>query len=139
MERDPWLFGRPLSDDWYECLPLSELVESRGRSVIVEGQSVALFLVDGDVLAVAGSCPHAGAPLDRGWLEDGTIVVCPLHWWKFRLTTGECLTDSRQSISTYLARVDVDGNVWVKKQDEQIPLHHEDNDESSGEIEFGND
>lgn len=139
MDRDPWLFGRPLTDNWFECLPLSELTEGQGCSVIVNGRSIALFLVDGTVLAVAGSCPHAGAPLNRGWIEDGSVVVCPLHWWKFRLTTGECLTDSRQSISTFLARVDVDGIVWVKKQDEQFHLNHEDNDGSSGHHDSGND
>jgi len=33
-------------------------------------------------------CPHAGGPLDRGYIDSSGHIVCPLHAYKFSLQTG---------------------------------------------------
>jgi UDP-MurNAc hydroxylase len=33
-------------------------------------------------------CPHQGADLAEGWVEEGRYVVCPRHRWQFDLQNG---------------------------------------------------
>lgn len=37
--------------------------------------------------AVNGLCPHRGAPLAEGTIQDGKLL-CPWHAWEFDLQTG---------------------------------------------------
>ena len=61
------------------------------RSVTVNNHGdVALCNVDGEILALQDTCPHAGGPLGEGTLE-GDIVQCPWHGWTFNVRTGQCL------------------------------------------------
>jgi nitrite reductase (NADH) small subunit len=65
----------------------SDLPAGIGRIVAVEGRVLALFDVDGQVYAVANTCPHRGGPLGEGVLR-GTVVTCPWHGWQFDVCTG---------------------------------------------------
>jgi len=69
---------------------LSALREGQGITIFAAGRNVALFKIDGEVLALDGVCPHKGAPLGLGWCEDG-VVACPMHGWRFDIRTGDCL------------------------------------------------
>ncbi|MDD9821218.1 MAG: Rieske 2Fe-2S domain-containing protein [Nitrospira sp.] len=70
---------------------ISEIEPGTCRSFEVEGQcDVALCNVDGEILALQDTCPHAGGPLGEGTLE-GNIVQCPWHGWAFDVRTGQCL------------------------------------------------
>lgn len=53
---------------------------------------IALFNVEGEVFAVEDCCPHAGAPLNQGFVEKGR-VICPYHGWSFPLAEDEPLCD----------------------------------------------
>ncbi|WP_434390466.1 Rieske 2Fe-2S domain-containing protein [Melittangium boletus] len=33
-------------------------------------------------------CPHQGADLKEGWIEEGRYLVCPRHRWRFDLQAG---------------------------------------------------
>jgi len=75
----------------YELCDLSELPEGTCKSFKVEGRGVALFNVDGTLYATQDFCRHKGGSLGKGELQ-GSIVVCPLHGWRFDVITGDCLT-----------------------------------------------
>ncbi len=49
-----------------------------GKTVSVNGQSVALFNMHGSHHAIANTCPHEDGPLGEGAL-CGRIVSCPVH------------------------------------------------------------
>lgn len=56
-------------------------------------------------------CPHNRGPLDQGWVRgDGpdSVVVCPWHWYRFDLETGECDTSPQHVLGVYPV-VEVDG------------------------------
>ena len=53
----------------------------------VDGVSVCLARLHGELLAVDNWCPHRQGPLGQGWIE-GDAVVCPWHSWAFNLKTG---------------------------------------------------
>ena len=71
--------------------PASLVGGGASRCFVVGGRRVAVFRSETGWVAVDDECPHAGAPLSDGWLEDG-CVVCPWHGARFDAATGEALT-----------------------------------------------
>ncbi len=54
----------------------------------MENQTLALSYDGKTFFAISGLCNHEGGPLGEGRIE-GDYVVCPWHYWKFHLKTGE--------------------------------------------------
>ncbi len=52
--------------------------------------AVAVFDLDGELRAVDDRCLHRGGSLSAGHVRDG-VVMCPEHWWRYDLRTGERL------------------------------------------------
>jgi nitrite reductase (NADH) small subunit len=93
-----------------ELCPLSAIPAGEGRNIEALGQNIAIFHTrSGAVFAVQAECPHRGGPLADG-LVGGTTLICPLHSWKFDLTTGEALLGDC-GIKTFPVRVDETGRV----------------------------
>lgn len=60
----------------------------------VNGTTLAIFKYDGEFFAIQNTCPHQGASLHLGDIEDfdGTLCVsCPRHKWPFSLEDGDCM------------------------------------------------
>lgn len=67
---------------------LKDLPEEAGKVVEVEGYTLAVFRIDGQVHVIDNACPHRLGPLGEGEL-DGNVVECPWHGWRFDVRTGE--------------------------------------------------
>lgn len=108
--------------------PLGDLPPGTRRIVTVDGRSIGVFNVNGELYAIRNVCPHKGAPLCRGRLRphivgdqpgdfvferDGELIKCPWHQWEFDLHTGWSLYAPRLRVRTYPVTV----------EDEQIILH----------------
>jgi nitrite reductase [NAD(P)H] small subunit len=92
--------------------PISAVPPGEGRSFSAFGEKVSVFRTrTGQVYAVQAECPHRGGPLADG-LIGGTTVICPLHSWKFDLTTGNALFGDC-GLKTYPARIDEAGQIVV--------------------------
>jgi nitrite reductase (NADH) small subunit len=90
--------------------PLSEIPPGEGRNFSAFGEKIAVFHTrTGAVYAVQAACPHKAGPLADG-LVGGSTLICPLHGWKFDLTTGAPLM-GECGLKTFPARVDEDGVV----------------------------
>ena len=72
---------------WTDVAAAEEMPEGARRLVRREGDSIALFHLQGAYYAIEDSCPHAGGSLVVGRL-DGTTVTCPAHGLRFDLATG---------------------------------------------------
>ena len=80
---------------------VGQLVPERGVAVLVAGQQVALFLVEGEsgsfVHAVGHRDPFSGANVMArglvGSVGDRDTIASPMYKHVFDLATGECLTD----------------------------------------------
>lgn len=86
-----------------------------GGVVRVEGpEPIAVFNVEGELLAVGDTCTHEEASLSEGWRE-GTVIECPYHMARFCLRTGKplCLP-ATEALPTYKVVV-ADGVVWVER------------------------
>lgn len=91
---------------------LDELSECGGIQRRVSNREVALFRLDGEIQAIDGECPHMGAFLGEGLVEDGH-VYCPMHGWGFNIRTGECSTSPNAKTTCFEVK-ELDGGIWVR-------------------------
>ncbi len=91
---------------------VGELSDGELVEAIVDGEPVVVSRADGELHAVAATCPHAGGPLGDGDL-DGSTLTCPMHGWGFDVRTGACMVDSDKPLATYEVRVE-SGQIWVR-------------------------
>ena len=84
-----------------------------GRLLVeVEGRSIGIFNVDGELYALRNRCPHQGGPLCTGrvsrslvshtpgeyiWGEGTPTLRCPWHNWEFDLRTGRSWFDPERT------------------------------------------
>jgi nitrite reductase/ring-hydroxylating ferredoxin subunit len=94
------------------AIAVADLPPGSAAEVVVGGQPVALFNVQGTFHALAGRCPHRGGPLGQGFL-DGSQVSCPWHNYTFEVTTGENVVSADLRVARYEVKVE-DGRVFVK-------------------------
>ena len=101
------------TNGWVKAAERSALGEGDVIGVIVNGQELALYDIEGQVFATDDICTHAYAKLSDGWFDKGEIE-CPLHAGRFDARTGKatappCVDD----IKTYPTRVE-GGEIQVK-------------------------
>ncbi len=76
----------------------------KGRAFAVEGRMVAVFNDGGTFRAIDDFCPHMGASLGDGWLENG-CVACPWHAWRFQLSDGAWLDNPKIKTEVFPVRI----------------------------------
>src|SRR5215813_1712824 len=64
----------------------------------------AICNVDGQIHALAGTCPHRGGPLGQGAVNGGNLT-CPWHAWEFDCRTGTNDYDPAVRVATFPVRV----------------------------------
>lgn len=96
---------------------VGDIPEGEGRTVLLDKRPIALFLYQGDYLAIDDLCPHQGASLGAGAIEchdaegqdedsaEGPTVSCPWHAWRFRLSDGKWADNPRLAVDTFETRV----------------------------------
>ena len=83
---------------------VGELREGEGKTVSVGGKLIAVFRCADGVHAIDDMCPHMGASLSGGYVENN-VVTCPWHAWRFRITDGTWADNPRIKIGSYPVRV----------------------------------
>lgn len=84
---------------------VGDLADGESMVVPVHNKAVAIFLIDGQYFAIDDVCPHQGASLSTGWVEDG-IVTCPWHYWRFRLSDGAWADNPRIKTGCYPVHIE---------------------------------
>jgi nitrite reductase (NADH) small subunit len=80
---------------------------------MVGGRRVAVFRSrSGQLHATQAECPHRGGPLADGVVSN-SMVVCPLHEFKFDLETGRPKGSSCQALKVYPVSVNAAGEIAV--------------------------
>lgn len=92
---------------WIRVCYRDDIPLREGRVVRVAGREIAVFNLGNRFLAIQGKCPHRGGPLADG-IVSATVVVCPLHAWKFSLESGKGVSSTSQTscIETFPVRVE---------------------------------
>ncbi len=90
--------------DFVTVCKVQDVAEGEGKTVQANGKLVALFRVGGEIHAIDDVCPHMGASLSGGHVENG-VVTCPWHAWRFRLADGAWADNPRLKIGCHAVRV----------------------------------
>ena len=77
-----------------------------------EGRTIAVFRVGEAYYAIDNMCPHMGAELSGGFVEDG-IVTCPWHEWRYDVRTGVNTDDAACKVQAYPVKVE-GGRLLIK-------------------------
>ena len=95
---------------------VSELNPNKHLIVEVEGRSIGVYNVNGEIHALHNYCPHQGAELCKGpvsgttiesevyeykYGRDKEIVRCPWHGWEFDIKTGKSLFNEKVRTRKY--------------------------------------
>jgi nitrite reductase/ring-hydroxylating ferredoxin subunit len=97
-----------MSDSSERFFPVAEaasLPAGQGRTVFLRGREYALFNLDGEYHAIDNDCPHRGAPLGAGTIDQG-LLHCPLHGWAFDPKTGRCETRLGCDLKSYPTKIE---------------------------------
>ncbi len=99
---------------WTKAVPCEDV--RKGPVVFkVPPKQVALFYANDAFYAVDNRCPHEGYPLSEGNVDDGCLLTCNWHNWKFQLQDGANVLGG-DDVRAYTTKVE-DGYVWVDLAD----------------------
>lgn len=97
---------------YQEVMSLTALPEMQSKKISL-GDTDILLIKKGDrVFALESTCPHSGAPLEKGALCEGKII-CPWHKSVFTLEQGRlCEPPALRDLKRYPVKVE-QGKIWV--------------------------
>lgn len=98
--------------EYHTICRVEDLIDGQGKTIEVAGKLIAVFYHGGHYFAIDDVCPHMGASLGSGYVENG-IVTCPWHAWRFRLADGAWADSPRVKIGCYPVRIE-DGAVQIQ-------------------------
>jgi len=104
--------------EFHPICRVGDVPEGEAKAVRVGNKLIAVFCQGGQLYAIDDMCPHMGASLSGGYVENG-VVTCPWHAWRFRITDGTWADNPRIKIGSYPIRVVGDE---VQVQVETAPL-----------------
>lgn len=84
---------------------VGSIPEGEGASFQVGKRLVAVFNHQGRYLGIDDLCPHMGASLGAGYLDEEGIVTCPWHAWRFNACNGKWADNPRLAVDTFEVRV----------------------------------
>jgi nitrite reductase/ring-hydroxylating ferredoxin subunit len=86
---------------WVRIGSVDEMpAEGQLKELLAAGRPVCVARITGALAALDNECPHRGAPLAEGTIEDGHIV-CPWHGWCFDPRTGQEATNPAGRAKVY--------------------------------------
>jgi 3-phenylpropionate/trans-cinnamate dioxygenase ferredoxin subunit len=101
--------------EWVTVAREGELAPGEWRTADLDGTSVVVFNIDGELYAIEDVCTHDGGQLTGGHVE-GDEIVCPRHGARFSIRTGEALSaPAYEPTATFPVRV-ADGAVQVRDE-----------------------
>src|SRR6478736_7849470 len=96
----------PTNADFVTVAKVGAIPEGEGRSFQVGERLVAVFLQNGRYFAIDDLCPHMGASLGAGYLDEEGVVTCPWHAWRFCVHDGKWADNPRLAVDTFDVRVE---------------------------------
>lgn len=97
--------------NWVPVGPAALLPPGAVEEVIAGDRPIALCNVDGEIHALAGTCPHLGGPLGHGAVHDG-LLHCPWHAWEFDCRTGRNPGSPHVAVPVFPVKVE-NGTIYV--------------------------
>jgi nitrite reductase (NADH) small subunit/3-phenylpropionate/trans-cinnamate dioxygenase ferredoxin subunit len=96
------------SSEFVTVARVGAIPAGEGTSFQVGDRLVAVFNYRGKYLAIDDLCPHMGASLGAGYLDEEGVVTCPWHAWRFSACDGKWVDNPRLGVDTFEVRVEGD-------------------------------
>jgi nitrite reductase (NADH) small subunit/3-phenylpropionate/trans-cinnamate dioxygenase ferredoxin subunit len=97
--------AEPNDSEFVTVAKVGDIPEGEGASFQVGERLVAIFNFQGSYRAIDDICPHMGASLGAGYLDEEGTVTCPWHAWRFCVTDGKWVDNPRLGVDTFEVRV----------------------------------
>jgi len=92
---------------YYPAAKVGDIPEGKGMAYAINGRMIAIFRENDSYFAIDDFCPHMGASLAPGYLEEG-VVTCPWHAWRFCVHDGTWCDNPKIGIDRFDVRVEGD-------------------------------
>jgi nitrite reductase/ring-hydroxylating ferredoxin subunit len=99
------------ADGFRAVAPAGVVTVGKPGQFDVDGHTVAIFRNDDGLYAIDNACLHEDGPLGEG-RQDGFIVTCAYHDWRYDVRTGACLTHKARKLATWEVR-EKNATIWV--------------------------
>ena len=83
---------------------VDDIPVGKGKAFEVGDRVIAIFNDNGTLFAIDDMCPHMGASLADGHLENSE-VACPWHAWRFDVRDGSWCDNRRLKTDSFEVRV----------------------------------
>jgi|GEM_PF-168946 len=93
--------------DFIEACSVSDIPTNGVKNVNLKGVEIAIFNTKDGFIAHSGVCKHNAFKLELCDIEGDTLT-CPLHGWKYRISTGKGIKPSWTCLDTYPLKVEGD-------------------------------
>lgn len=87
---------------------VGSIPEGEGATFPLGDRLVAVFNLEGEYHAIDDLCPHMGASLGSGQLDEEGKVMCPWHAWRFDVCDGTWCDNPRLKIDAFEVRIEGD-------------------------------
>lgn len=87
---------------------VGEIPSGEGRTYEVGERLVAVFFHEERYWAIDDLCPHQGASLGAGCVDDHGAVACPWHGWRFGVTDGKWCDNPRLGVDRFPVLIEGD-------------------------------
>ena len=87
--------------------------EGQGATFTLGDRLVAVFNRGGTYFAIDDLCPHMGASLAEGYVDENT-VTCPWHAWRFCIQDGTWEDNPRVKVDCFEVKIEGE-NVLVRE------------------------
>ena len=84
---------------------VGSIPEGEGATFTLGDRLVAVFFHQGNYSAIDDLCPHMGASLGAGQVDEEGKVSCPWHAWRFDVCDGTWCDNPSLKIDAYEVRV----------------------------------
>ena len=90
---------------------VSDIKDNRAKTVLVNGENIAIFKYDNKLSAVSNLCRHQNGPLGEGKIIDGCIT-CPWHGYQYLPHNGQSPPPFTEKLETYDLKL-LGTTIWV--------------------------
>ena len=92
--------------EFHNVAKTTSLDEDEALQVLINGQELAIYNLEGEFYATDDICTHAYASLADGYIEGGNIE-CPLHGGCFDIKSGKAMTaPCTVDLKTYQVKIE---------------------------------
>ncbi len=96
---------------WSDAGPVPNLEIEELSGVVVDGRELVVLQASSGLKVFEGRCPHQGALLAEGELEEG-LLICRNHRWKFDTETGQRKGGAAPCLKHFDSKIE-DDKLWI--------------------------